>query len=76
MSDEIIHTAIWAGRMFVLVASVLRVRLESVCNHLLIRRALFKNPFALSLSKCVRIFVLRQADETTGGTTSHPTKQP
>lgn len=32
MSNEIIHTAIWAGRMFVLAASVLRVRLETVYN--------------------------------------------
>jgi hypothetical protein len=32
MNNEIIHTAIWAGRMFVLAASVLRVRLETVYN--------------------------------------------
>jgi hypothetical protein len=32
MNNEIIHTAIWAGRMFVLAASVLRVRLEAVYN--------------------------------------------
>jgi len=32
MNSEIIHTAIWAGRMIVLAASVLRVRLETVCN--------------------------------------------
>lgn len=32
INNEIIHTAIWAGRMFVLTASVLRVRLETVCN--------------------------------------------
>lgn len=30
MSNEIIHTVIWTGRMFVLAASVLRVRLETV----------------------------------------------
>ena len=32
MNIEIIHTAIWAGRMFALVASVLCVRLATVCN--------------------------------------------
>ena len=32
MNNEIIHTAIWAGRMFVVAVIVLRVRLETVGN--------------------------------------------
>ena len=32
INNEIIHTAIWAGRMFVVVVIVLRVRMETVCN--------------------------------------------
>ena len=32
INNEIIHTAIWAGRMFVVAVIVLRVRLETVCS--------------------------------------------
>jgi hypothetical protein len=33
INNEIIHTAIWAGRMFVLAAIVFRAWLARVCNH-------------------------------------------
>jgi hypothetical protein len=32
ISNELIHMAIWAGRMFVVAVIVLRVRLETVGN--------------------------------------------
>ena len=32
INNEIIHTAIWAGRMIVVAVIVLRVRMETVCN--------------------------------------------
>ena len=32
INNEIIHTAIWAGRMFVMAVIVLRVRFETGCS--------------------------------------------
>ena len=55
----------------VLRAHPAELRYEPLNGYFLIRHALSKNPFALSLSKCERILVLRHAVRVLSGRMPH-----